>query len=387
MTSAVGANPENYGYDLTGNRNANGFVPGPNNRIQSDGIWTYGYDFEGNITSKAMLAGSESWSYQYDHENKLIVAEQFVGGVPTASVVYEYDALGRRVSLTSPTAFERFAYDGRDVVLDLDTVNVTARRAFGSRVDEVAVRIDPVSGNENWYLTDYQGSVTLIADPAGAILGSVTYDSFGQILVDSTGAARDRYKYTGREFEPVTGQQYNWARYYLPDIGRWSSEDPKGFAGLPTEAEWEYACRATTTTRYYSGEELQHLRGVANLGDLSFKRMIKFTTVKTVPRNDGFAYTAPVGQFKPNQFGLYDMIGNVGEWCKDYYGPYKDMPAVDPLRSKTHDGTFGKHRVWRGGDFGLGEVAARVSNRSHELTAGGDCSNSVGFRVLIRLEK
>jgi YD repeat-containing protein len=70
--SVNGAPATTYGNDLTGNRNANGFMPVPNNYIQSNLFLTYGCNSEGNITSKSKIVGSESWAYQYDHENKLI---------------------------------------------------------------------------------------------------------------------------------------------------------------------------------------------------------------------------------------------------------------------------------------------------------------------------
>ena len=88
---------------------------------------------------------------------------------------------------------------------------------------------------------------------------------------------------------------------------------------LPTEAEWEYACRAGTTTRYYSGDDPETLAKVGNVADAAFKA--KFPDWRyTIKASDGYVFTAPVGKFKPNAFGLYDMHGNAWQWCSDWYG-------------------------------------------------------------------
>jgi serine/threonine protein kinase/formylglycine-generating enzyme required for sulfatase activity len=104
---------------------------------------------------------------------------------------------------------------------------------------------------------------------------------------------------------------------------------------LPTEAEWEYACRAGTTGRFYNGNDLQTVTQIANVADASAMKVFPHWDdgVKT---SDGYVYTSPVGHFRPNDFGLYDMLGNVSEWCSDWQaadfekGATVDDPAGPP---------------------------------------------------------
>jgi formylglycine-generating enzyme required for sulfatase activity len=125
-----------------------------------------------------------------------------------------------------------------------------------------------------------------------------------------------------------------------------------GHFRLPTEAEWEYACRAGTATPYAFGPRV-------SARDVNF---------------DGAA-TTPVGAFQPNAWGLFDMHGNVWEWCADEYCPYPNGAVKDPVNS-----CGSKYKVIRGGSWYFGADSARSALRyTHEPQLRGF---SIGFRVV-----
>ena len=128
----------------------------------------------------------------------------------------------------------------------------------------------------------------------------------------------------------------------------------KGKYRLPTEAEWEYACRAGTTTAYSFGAKI---------------------TPKDANYDDsGIGEPIEVGSYKPNNFGLYDMCGNVWEWCEDWEADYPKGAVTDPKGPAT-----GENRVLRGGSFSDLESAARSSSRDFVTPTYRD--DFVGFRL------
>ena len=159
---------------------------------------------------------------------------------------------------------------------------------------------------------------------------------------------------------PVDSLTWDEASDYCKNVGM----------RLPTEAEWEYAARAGTTTPFYWGATVSGKE--ANFCDSACALNIREPRV-----TDGFKHTAPVGSFPPNAFGLHDMAGNVSEWVQDWMGaeknyylisPEKDPPGARPdLQACMRVGCIGSqaitNKVYRGGAWNENAGALRSANR------------------------
>ena len=164
-------------------------------------------------------------------------------------------------------------------------------------------------------------------------------------------------------------------------MAEWLSRSEGRRYRLPSEAEWEYACRAGTRTRYYSGDDPRSLLGTANVFDedaaVNWPQWLKMA----LPAHDGHAFTAPAASLRPNAFGLYDMVGNVWEWTADWYGEdyYAVSPAIDPTGPAD-----GNVRVRRGGSWHTWPFYARCSFRNWNTATTR--YTLVGVRLLIETE-
>ena len=147
---------------------------------------------------------------------------------------------------------------------------------------------------------------------------------------------------------PVTNVSWEDCQEFIKKL----NEKTSGGYRLPTEAEWEYSCRAGTTTAYSYGDNLT--KSDANIDGDSIKA---------------------VGSYRPNAFGLYDMHGNVWEWCNDWYGSLQDGEVTDPKGAAT-----GISRVLRGGSFNNNESKARSSNRNNNTPTNR--GTDLGFRLV-----
>jgi len=141
---------------------------------------------------------------------------------------------------------------------------------------------------------------------------------------------------------------------------------------LPTEAQWEFACRAGTTTALNSGKDLSIKANDANAMAVAW-------TQENQSEGQDVAASHAVGLHAPNAWGLYDMHGNVYEWCVDWWAPYAPDDAVDPAGGTESDGTKG--RSLRGGGWGWSSSAGcRSANRGYAGTSGA--TKDRGFRLI-----
>ncbi len=169
--------------------------------------------------------------------------------------------------------------------------------------------------------------------------------------------------------QPVVFVSWNDANAFC----KWLSRKEKRTYRLPTEAEWERACRGGRIwARFPWGERLPGDNDT-NFGDGNPKLPESLTTV-----NDGYEYVAPVGSYPPNGYGLYDMAGNVMEWVQDGYGRnyYESSPLEDPKGTET-----GNSRVNKGGNFFASPADCRCAFRGFS----GEEMNffNLGFRVVL----
>ncbi len=145
---------------------------------------------------------------------------------------------------------------------------------------------------------------------------------------------------------------------------------------LLSEAEWEYAARAGTTTTRYWGEDIAAQCAYANAADLTAKIEFPEWESKVVNCHDGHTYTAPVGSYNANGFGLYDMLGNVWEWTTDCWNKtYAGAPSDGAARTRGDCNV----RPLRGGSWDYGPWVVRSATRMGNIASGRHYSN--GFRV------
>ena len=269
---------EAYAYDANGNRtddiaNAAGtfdYTTGDFNRLLSDGTYTYEYDDEGNLVYRYVTndPGDRTY-YTWDHRNRLVHVSEWSGDHEVTIVDYSYDAFNELVAISTEKPFEEgrtrtvFVYDGGQAVLqfddasedptpiDLGADDLSHRYLWNPQAvdqlfadEQVDWSDEEADGEVLWALTDHLGSVGDVVDSNGDLRLHRQFDSFGNVVGEThyntsgtsvfrgqTGYIDEAFAFTGRWFDKATGLQNNLNRWYDPQIGRWLSEDPIGFAG------------------------------------------------------------------------------------------------------------------------------------------------------------
>ncbi len=237
---------------------------------------------------------------------KLIPAGEFLMGSPQTEADRSDDEKQHRVRITKP--------------FYLGLYEVT-RGQFATFVRESSYRTEAESDGKGGWGIDEQGKF--------AQKPEYTWQNTGFSQTDD---------------HPAVNVSWNDAGAFI----KWLNSREDVVYRLPTEAEWEYACRAGTTTRYSNGDDAEQLALIGNIADASLKA--KFSDwAGSITARDGHVFTAPVGSFQANGFGLHDMHGNVWEWCEDWYNP-----EACNGRTGTTDDPFvqgDSFRVLRGGSW------------------------------------
>ena len=246
-TGAAGSRAETYTYDSGGNRTMTGYATGTGNELTAAPGYTYTYDAEGNLTGKTQTSGGNNWAYTYDYRDRLTVAtEKNSGGSVISQSTYTYDALNRRIGTdvdadgAGPNAPVQSwtVYDGPNPWADFSvssggsgggTVTLATRYLYGPAVDQLLARTSS-GGTTAWYLTDRLGTVRDIVNTTGSVIDHLSYDSYGNVLTESSPSSGDRFKFAGMQYDSATGLYFDNARYYDPSGGRFVSRDPEGFA-------------------------------------------------------------------------------------------------------------------------------------------------------------
>lgn len=203
------------------------YTPNPLNQYNTVGGNNLGYDKNGNLlTWTSPNLGAQT--YTYDSENQLRTAA--VNGSGTATIGYDYDPLGRRISKTVGGTTTIYLLDGAEEIAELNSSGTVLRRfVTGPGIDDRIVDVEgsstaPSTTALNFFHTNHQGSVIAITSNSGVIAQKMAYDPYGNLAAGS--GAIQAYGYTGRRYDAETGLYYYRARYYGPAIGRFLQADP-----------------------------------------------------------------------------------------------------------------------------------------------------------------
>jgi RHS repeat-associated protein len=227
LTTVTGSRTESYGYDANGNRNTTGYNTGAGNELTNSPGVTYTYDNDGNMITATTSAGTTT--YTYDYENRLTNVTQ--SGTVTAT--YTYNALGQRIGFDDSGTQTWTVYNGSsadaNVYADFNSSGaMTTRYLYGPAVDQILARTSS-TGTLAWYLTDNVGTVRDMTNSSGTVIDHIVYDSFGNITTQTNASEADRFLFAGMQYDSTAGIYYDHARYYDATIGRFMSQDPKGF--------------------------------------------------------------------------------------------------------------------------------------------------------------
>ena len=185
--------------------------------------------------------------------------------------------------------------------------------------------------------------------------------------------------YPQRDTDPVVCVSWTDADAYA----QWLSKKTGRTYRVPSAVEFEYASRAGSSAPWYWGTNPEEACEYANIGDTAFAD--KFPTRASFPCTDGYVFTTRVGRFKPNKFGLYDMVGNAWEWTSDCFQNDLTNAPIDGSAWMDNEHNACDARTPKGGSWISGVSWSRAAVRSRD---GADYKSfMLGFRVAAEVEK
>jgi sulfatase modifying factor 1 len=281
-----------------------------------------------------------------------------VDGLGQSLAVSETNSLGMEFCLIQPQKDRETSPDSKTASEGSDST--LALRPFYLGVHEVTMAQFRTFVEESGYLTDAE------SDEIRGGLGLVN-----KVPTQDKPFSWRETGFLQSDQHPVVNVSWNDAQAFV----EWLSEKEGRCYRLPTEAEWEFACSAGANTPFSNGDDPDQLFLIANIADRSFAA--EFPNMKgPTQSNDGFPFTAPVGSFAPNVHGLFDMHGNVSEWCSNWWSPAGKRDISNPFGPRT-----GSFKVFRGGSWLSYSWQATVQTRQYISPSLRDYT--IGFRVLL----
>jgi formylglycine-generating enzyme required for sulfatase activity len=306
--------------------------------------------------------------------------------------------------------FERDSIYPSSPRMDTGLRLVLARNTPRTPIEISKNKVLPVMGKE-WSVPDI-GLEMIWVEPGSFTMGSPESEALRYSMFETAhkvtltrGFWMGRYEVTRAQWELLMGgdpcfikdadrsprQPINCVCYReavqfceaLTEYERNAGRLPKGFRyALPTEAQWEYACRAGTKDAFYFGNNTLHLYQYANYCDKSYSQSVEwecnyeYSDWKDNNHDDGHDLTAPVGSYPPNPWGFYDMLGNVAEWCQDGFDRYGAADQTNPMKVSEN-----AEHILRGGSLFDPPAHLRCANRNYGVN--NMRWGNVGLRVCL----
>ena len=227
---------ESFSYDANGNQTGTDNTTSTGNEQTASPGNTYTYDANGNMITDTNTSTGDTWTYSYNFAGQMTEAiEKNSDDTVLAQVTYTYDALGNRIGMDENGTQTWTPYDGNTPIMDFNSSGSLEMRYLsgptGQLVDSVLAR-ESAGGTVAWYLPDRLGTVRDLINNSGSIIDHIDFSAFGTVLDQSDPSEGDRMMgFAGMELDPVTGMNLAVYRTQDPGTGRWTSQDPLGFAG------------------------------------------------------------------------------------------------------------------------------------------------------------